>query len=587
MADANHPQRSEFRGGLFARLWREYLQAHTWWILLAAIFMVLEGSTLGLLSYMLQPMFDDIFVERQDGAIWYVASAIFGLFVLRAVTGVAQRVIMTRVSYRASTDLQVDLLRHTLSLDNAFHTKTSPGSLIERVQGDVASIQNLWGILITGAGRDTIALISLLVVAITIDWRWTLVAIVGAPLLLLPSLAVQRYIRRKGAAFRELAGKRTTRLDEIFHGITPIKLNAMERYQSGRFAELSNQWVNAAVKIFGGTATVPGLVDLAVGLGFFCVLIYGGPQIIAGEKTIGEFMSFFTAMSLAFQPMRRLGGLAGYWQIMQASLQRIFDLFDTKPEVRDRSAQTKERPATYDVVFNNVSLKFGAMPVLRDLSFTAPEGQTTALVGQSGSGKSTVFNALTRLVDPNSGQITLGGVETQNIALEDLRSIFSVVSQEAMLFDETIRENILLGRTDVSDAQLQNALDAAHVSDFLGQTPDGLDSLAGPRGANLSGGQRQRIVIARALVRDTPVLLLDEATSALDTESERLVQQALDRLSKGRTTLVIAHRLSTIRNADQILVLDRGQVAEAGSHDVLIKNGGIYSHLHRLQFDDI
>ncbi|NNK77368.1 MAG: ABC transporter ATP-binding protein [Litoreibacter sp.] len=573
---------------LFGRLWRGYLKQHVWWLVLASLLMIVEGSTLGLLSYMLQPMFDEVFVEGRSGAIWFVATAIFSLFVIRAFAGGIQRIVMARVSLRSSTELQIDLLKHTLLLDNSFHSKSSPGNLIERVQGDVLAIQNLWGAVLTGAGRDSIALISLMIVAISIDWKWTAVAILGAPLLLLPSVVVQRYIRRKSNYLRELAGWRTTRLDEIFHGVTPIKLNRMESYQAERFSDISEQWVTSSVKTTAGQAAVPGLVDLAVGFGFFCVLMYGGPQIIAGEKTVGQFVSFFTAMSLAFQPLRRLGGIAGYWEMMQASLARIFALLDTEPEVQDRTDPKveKELPESWEIEFSKVSLSFGDMAVLRDLSFTAPEGKTTALVGQSGAGKSTVFNTVTRLVDPKDGTVTIGGRDIQDLTLFDLRGLFSVVSQDALLFDETLRENILLGRTDVSDAKLNSVLEAAHVADFLSAMPEGLDSPAGPRGSNLSGGQRQRIAIARALLRDTPILLLDEATSALDAESEILVQKALDRLSEGRTTLVIAHRLSTIRNADQILVLDQGHLAEAGTHEDLMAHGGIYKRLHDLQFKE-
>jgi ABC-type multidrug transport system fused ATPase/permease subunit len=571
-------------GQLFGRLWRGYLQPHLAWIILAVLLMVIEGSTLGLLSYMLQPMFDLVFVEGRSSAIWMVALGIFGLFVVRAITGVAQRVIMTKVSFRASTNLQIDLLKHTLKLDNGFHSKTSPGALIERVQGDILAIQNNWSIIVTGAGRDLISLIALLSVAILVDWKWTLVAIIGAPFLLLPSLMVQRYIRRKSLYLREIAGKRTTRLDEIFHGITPIKLNRMEDYQSGQFAQLSDKWVNATVKTAAGQASVPGLVDVAVGLGFFCVLLYGGPQIIAGEKTIGEFMSFFTAMALAFQPLRRLGGIAGYWQIMQASLARIFGLLDTMPSVVDVAKTGSIKVETADVAFKDVSLAYGSVPVLNALSFTAAPGTTTALVGQSGAGKSTIFNVLTRLIDPQSGTAEIGGVDVKDLPLNELRGLFSVVSQDALLFDETLRENILLGRKDVSDEKLAQVLDDANVTDFLKSLPDGLDTQVGARGSNLSGGQRQRVAIARALLRDTPILLLDEATSALDAESEKTVQAALDRLSQGRTTFVIAHRLSTVRDADQILVLEHGNLAEIGTHKELLQQDGIYSHLHGLQF---
>lgn len=546
--------------------------------------MVIEGSTLGILSYMLQPMFDRVFVEGQANAIWFVGLGIFSLFAIRAVTGVAQRVIMTRVAHIASTHMQVDLLKHTLALDNGFHSKTSPGTLIERVQGDIMAIQNYWNIIITGAGRDFISLISLLAVAILIDWKWTAVAIIGAPLLLLPSIAVQRYIRKKSVYLREIAGRRTTRLDEVFHGITPIKLNRMEDYQANNFAALSRDWVNATVKTTAGNATVPGLVDLAVGFGFFCVLIYGGPQIIAGEKTIGQFMSFFTAMALAFQPLRRLGGIAGYWQMMQASLIRIFDLQDTEPSVKNTAPADAKLPEGFGISFDQVSLAYGKMPVLSGLSFSADPGTTTALVGQSGAGKSTVFNVLTRLIDPQVGTIKIGDKPITDLPLDGLRGLFSVVSQEALLFDESLRENILLDRKDVTEEQLKQALDAAHVTDFLETLPDGLDTQVGARGSNLSGGQRQRVAIARAILRDTPILLLDEATSALDTESERMVQDALDRLAKGRTTLIIAHRLSTIRNADQILVLDQGKLAERGTHEELIAERGIYANLHGLQY---
>jgi ATP-binding cassette subfamily B protein len=231
-------------------------------------------------------------------------------------------------------------------------------------------------------------------------------------------------------------------------------------------------------------------------------------------------------------------------------------------------------------------MAYGDTPVLRGVSFTAEAGQTTALVGASGAGKSTIFNLLTRLIDPADGAARVGGVATTRLALDDLRGLFSVVTQEALLFDDTIRENIVLGRSDVSDAQLKDVLDAAHVSDFVEKLPQGLDTPVGPRGSALSGGQRQRVVIARALLRDTPVLLLDEATSALDAQSEQMVQDALDRLAEGRTTIVIAHRLSTIRGADKIVVMDRGQVVDEGTHEDLLERGGIYADLYRLQFKD-
>ncbi len=546
--------------------------------------MSIEGGTIGLLAWMLKPMFDQVFVAGREDAILWVGAGVFGLFLVRAVAGVLQRVILVRIATKVTARMQQDLLDHVMRLDSAYFSSNSPGMLIERVQGDVATIQSIWITLITGVGRDLIGLLSLTIVAISVDPLWTAIAVIGAPLLIAPSIVVQRYIKRKAYLLRDIAGRRTTRLDEIFHGITPIKLNAMEGYQFDRYRRTSEDLVRASVRSQTGKAVVPALVDVAVGLGFFAVLLYGGPQIVAGEKTVGEFMSFFTAMSLAFQPLRRLAGMSGSYQTMLASLERIYSLRDTVPSILgpvDRGATPASGTA---IRFERVELCYGDSPVLRGVDFEVPEGTTTALVGQSGAGKSTIFNVLTRLVDPASGRVSIGGHDIREMPLDALRGLFSVVSQDTLLFDETLRDNLLVGRGDVEEAQLLAALDAAHVTEFLPDMPGGLDAPAGPRGSNLSGGQRQRIAIARALLRDTPILLLDEATSALDTRSERLVQSALETLSARRTTLVIAHRLSTIRDADQILVLDEGRVAERGTHEELLALGGLYTQLHALQF---
>jgi len=295
-------------------------------------------------------------------------------------------------------------------------------------------------------------------------------------------------------------------------------------------------------------------------------------------------MSFFTAIGFAFEPLRRLGGVSGVWQVAAAAMERVRELMEAKPSIVSPANPVAAPKGIPGVALKDVELSYGDTKVLYGLSLVAEAGQTTALVGASGAGKSTVFNLLARLVEPQKGKVEIGGVSVSTMALADLRGLISVVSQDAALFDETLRENILLGRTDVTDARLQEVLKAAHVADFLDKLPAGLDSPVGPRGSNLSGGQRQRVAIARALLRDTPILLLDEATSALDAESEKVVQDALDRLSHGRTVIVIAHRLSTVREADKIVVMDRGRVVDEGPHDVLLERGGIYSRLHDLQF---
>jgi len=448
----------------------------------------------------------------------------------------------------------------------------------------VLAINTVWTQIVTGLGRDLVALVALFGVALSIDWRWTAVALIGAPILVAPALLAQRFVRNRATITRELAGNMSTRLDEIFHGITPVKLNTLENYQANRFERLLGRAVKANVETEGGKALIPALIDLMTGFGFLGVLVFGGREIIAGDKTVGEFMAFFTAMALAFEPLRRLGQISGLWPQAAASIQRMRDLFDLRPTLLSPAAPKAINASTPAVTLENVHVAYGDAPVLRGLSFTAEPGQTTALVGASGAGKTTVFSAIARLMDPSEGSVTLGGANLKDLSISDLRQHLSVVTQDALLFDESIRENITLGQ-EVNEDALKQALDDAFVSDFLPSLPQGLDTPAGPRGSALSGGQRQRVAIARALLRDTPVLLLDEATSALDAKSEAVVQKALDRLSEGRTTLVIAHRLATVRSADKIVVLDKGEVVEEGTHATLLAKGAHYANLHALQFD--
>ncbi len=569
---------------LFGWLWRNYVYKFKWLLGFAIFLMMIEGSMLALISRLVQPMFDDVFGEGDRDALYLVGFVVMGIFFLRAVTSSTQRILMAWITQQTGADMRKHLLRHLMTLDSGFYQVNPPGQLIERVQGDVGAVNSVWKSILVAVARDVVSLIGLLAVALWIDWQWTLIAIVGIPLLVAPSLMVQAFIRRRSRAAREIAGRVSTRLDEVFHGINPIKLNALETYQANRYDGLIRDGVDASMRLSVGQATVPALIDIMTGIGFLGVMIYGGSEIIAGEKTNGEFMAFFTAMSLAFDPLRRLGLLSGQWQMAAASVERLQYVLNIQSTILSPAKGTVPPTSSPTIALHNVNLQYGDLPVLRGASFTAEAGKTTALVGASGAGKSTVFNVLTRLVEPQDGVVAIDDVSIDNYALSDLRGLFSVVTQDAALFDETLRDNILLGREDVDEAHLKTVLDAAHVSDFLPVLVNGLDSPAGPRGSNLSGGQRQRVAIARALLRDTPILLLDEATSALDTKSEAIVQAALEKLSTGRTTIVIAHRLSTIRNADKIVIMDHGRVVDQGDHDTLIAKGGIYADLHSLQF---
>ena len=569
--------------GLTGWLWRGYLRRHLGVILFAILLMAIEGAMLGVLSWIIKPMFDQVFVAGDRGAVTWVGLAVFGIFLARALAGFGQRVLMMSVGQRVSARLQADMVAHMLRLDSAWFQENSPGTLIERVRGDTLAASTIWAVVFSALGRDVVALLSLLAVALSIDWLWTLIAVAAVPVLMGPMVLLQRWVRRSTRSARDAAAGIATRLDETFHGIDTIKLNTIETREADRFAGALEGYVSAQIKSEAGQAGIPAMMDIVAGVGFFGVLTYGGLQIIDGAKTVGEFMSFFTAMALVFEPLRRIGNVSGAWQAALASLERLRRVFEAQPSILSpaQPATLPVAPDRADIVFDKVAFAYGDQPVLRGASFVAEAGQTTALVGASGAGKSTVFRILTRLADPLSGRATVGGCDVAALDLRGLRELFAVVTQDAQLFDETLRDNIVL---DHDSARLDQVLEAAHVADFLPNLAQGINSRAGPRGSALSGGQRQRVAIARALLRNAPVLLLDEATSALDAHSEAVVQDALDRLSEGRTTLVIAHRLATVRAANKIVVMDQGRVVDAGPHDELIARGGIYADLYRLQF---
>jgi ATP-binding cassette, subfamily B, bacterial MsbA len=556
------------------------------WVPLIAVcfvLMAIDGAMTGAISLLLRPMFDDVLVGGDRSAAVWVALAIGGVFVIRAVTSWIYKTLSAYIADKVITGMQVELTAHVMRLDQSFHHAHPPGHLIDRVRGDTAEVAAVFTALIPGVGRDLIAIVALVSVALYTDVVWTLVALVGVPLLILPVLALQKLVRRMGTRAREASAEAATRLDEVFHGVVTIQRSRLEAREEARLTGALKGFVKARVRTAGGQAAMGSMADLVAALGIALVLIYAGAQIAAGERTVGQFMSFFAAVGFLFEPMRRLAALSGVWQTVLASLERVQALLAVAPRVTQPAPPLAPMPTDTAIRFDRVTFAYGADPVLRDLSFEAPAGRTTALVGPSGAGKSTVFTLLSRLADPQAGAITIGGQDIRRLDLGALRDLFAVVAQDAALFDETLRDNILLG-ADIPEARLRDAIEAAHVADFLPALPQGLDTRVGPRGSALSGGQRQRVAIARALIRQAPILLLDEATSALDAQSERLVQDALDRLAQGRTTLVIAHRLATVQGADRILVMDRGQVVEAGSHPDLLALGGVYASLHALQF---
>jgi subfamily B ATP-binding cassette protein MsbA len=578
------PQRS---GRVLAGwLWRAHLRRR--WASLAGAFvlMALEGASVGMLSYVIRPMFDSIYPGADYAAVITVAASVAGIFGLRAVAGFGNKVLISRLAEGVSAELQETMLRHVLRLDLLFFQKNPPGELIERIRGDNATVRLLWPGIVLAFGKELVALISLVTVALWIDWRWTLVAAVGLPLVLLPLSMLQKRIRKMATRARDAAGDLTTQLDEDFHGIATIQLTGSEDHEAGRFRGALAKFRKARTRSDMAAAAIPVMFDLVAAAGFAGVMLYGGAEIIEGKKTLGEFMSFFMAMALVFEPLRRLGSVSGQWAQLRISLERMRGLLDAVPRLTSPAAPKPLPSGPIRLAMEKVSFLYDEVPVLCDLDLVAEPGQTTAIVGPSGAGKTTVFQLLTRMADPQGGRVTLNGVDLRDLDLAALRASFAVVSQDSALFDESLADNVRLGARDRSDAALARALADAHATDFVAALPQGAATQAGPRGSALSGGQRQRISIARALLRDAPILLLDEATSALDSQSEQAVTAALARLGQGRTTLVIAHRLATVRQADKIVVMDKGRVVDQGRHEDLLARGGLYADLYRLQFKD-
>jgi ABC-type multidrug transport system fused ATPase/permease subunit len=543
-------------------------------------FMLLEGGTLYVFVKSLKTLIDSVFIASDSSNIFFLTIAICGVFVIRGLGSFIYRSLMVKTGILVVGELQQDLTEHLLTLDISFFNKKAPGELIERVRGDTQALQSFSSATLISAGRDSATLIAMIIAAIEVDALWTLIVFIGAPILVAPMLILQRAIRQLSRKARQSSANLSTRLDEIFHGIKAIKLNNLMTHESNRFESDVSKFIEHNLKSEYGRAAMPSIIDIIAGLGFVLVIYYGGQEIINGEKTAGSFVTFFTAIGLVLDPLRRLTNIASSMQMALANLERIYFIFDQKPKTRTRGVQKLSQPMG-DIQFKNIEFSYGETPVLNNLSFFAPGWKTTAFVGQSGAGKSTVFNLLSQLEQQSSGEIYIGPDELSTIDLKELRHDLAIVSQESALFDESIKDNIWLGDITADESKILAVAETALVTEFADSMPDGLDSLAGPRGTNLSGGQRQRVVIARALLRDAPILLLDEATSALDNQTEMKIQALLDEFTEGRTTLVIAHRLTTVMNADLIHVMKDGQIVESGTHAELLANGQHYAELHK------
>ncbi len=568
--------------------WKFFVKEHFIFLFCALIFMSLEGSMLGLLSYSIKFLFDDVLVSQETKNIFLVGAIVFSIFSVRAIAGFAHRLITINVAQKIIKKLQDEMVIHLVNLDLSFHKINPPGKLMDRVRADSKALSDSVGEAFMTVGRDGFSLISLILVVFFIDWKWSIIAFLGTPILVLPIVFLQKWVRVKAGENRDFETKANVRLDEIFHGVSDIKLNQAENTERERFFSILNLTHKIRFKLESGMAGIPALIDIIAAIGFLAVMVFGAIDIVSGTKTIGEFMSFFTAMALIFEPLRRLSNVSGNLQVAMASLERVKNIFETKPSITSVRSSIPKQFINRDIglEFKRVCFSYDKIKAVQNITFTVAPGTTAAFVGISGSGKTTLFNLITRIIDPDEGSIFINGTDIKKIDLFQLRSFISVVRQDGMIFDETILENIRFGKQDASEAAIKHAAKMAYVDEFADNMKKGLNTKVGPRGSALSGGQRQRIAIARAFLRDSPLLLLDEPTSALDNQSEKLIQKSLAVLSEKCTTLVVAHRLSTIEASDNIFVLDNGNIVESGSHESLLRKGQFYSRLFKSELKE-
>ena len=571
---------------LFKWFWSLYVREHFALLFTALIFMSIEGSMLGLLSYSIKFLFDNVLVSKDTSSILIVAVVIFSIFSIRAIAGFVHRLLTVNVCQKIIKVIQDRMVAHLLNMDVGFHQKNSPGILMDRVRADSKALSESVGEAFMTVGRDGFSLISLLAVVFFIDWKWSLIAFLGIPFLVLPILLLQGLVRSRAGENRDYESKANVRLDEIFHGITDIKLNRAEGRERNKFFDILQLTHKVRLRLEAGMAGIPAMIDVIAAIGFLAVMIFGAIDITSGSKTIGEFMSFFTAMALIFEPLRRLSNVSGNIQVAMASLERVFKIFEEKSSIVFSTLSSVEKKFDkIGIEFDSVHFSYEDKKVLENITFGIEEGTSNAIVGYSGSGKTTLFNLITRLIDPSSGLIKLNGINIKDFCLNDLRSLISVVRQDGMVFDETILENIRFGKPTASDREIREAAKMAYVDEFTNDLKYGLNTVVGPRGSTLSGGQRQRISIARAFLRASPLLLLDEPTSALDSKSEELIQKSLSNLAKHSTTITIAHRLSTIVDSDKVLVLDNGKIVGQGKHSKLLQENSLYSNLFKSQVE--
>jgi len=560
------------------------IKPYMWRIYLAMACMGMVALFSAIIAFLVKPVIDEIFINQDLEKLYLVSFLIFLAFIIKGFFFFCQAYIMNWVGQTVVNDLRVQLYRHLQTLSLSFFNNQPTGVLTSRITNDIARLRRAVTDAVTGLIMDVATAICLTVYIVYLDWKLALFGILVLPLAGYLLLLFGRRIRSMVKNIQTNMGLLTTILIETFQGTRIVKAFNMEEYENKRMAKISNRILSREIKVVALKTLSTSVMETLGGFSIAGIILYGGISVVKGQSTPGTFMSFLTALIMLYQPIRRLSRVNALIQQGLGAADRIFEFMDEVPEIQDKETAIDLPRSNQGVEFRNVRFSYGQEEVLKGINLKVEAGEALAIVGSSGVGKTTLVDLIPRFYDVDEGSILVNGIDIRDLTLKSLRSQIGIVSQNTILFDDTVQNNIAYGSPERSIDEIEAAARSAYTYEFIKNMPKGFDTLIGEQGVRLSGGERQRLAIARALVKDAPILILDEATSSLDTESEQQVQRALANLMRGRTTFVIAHRLSTIREADRIIVLADGQIIETGTHDELMALNGEYRKLYDLQF---
>lgn len=561
-----------------------YLKPYVPKLGLAVVCLVGVAGLTACVAFLVKPAMDQIFFEKNASVLIFIPLVFCGVYLVKGVCDFGQYYLMAFIGQSIVRDLREEMFVKLAGMPVSFYVRHTTGELLSRMNNDVAMVEGALARAVTGIARDVVTVIFLVVVVFYRDFWLALIAMVVFPIAIYPLLVFGRKLRQYSRRMLVSLEDITDRLNETITGIRIVKAFAMEDYERSRFNEVNERLFRAFMRRFKVRALSNPVMETLGGVGVSAIVFYGGYQVINGSSTPGTFFSFVTALLMLYEPIKRINEVNLTIQEGVAAADRIFSLLDMESDVQDRPDATILERIEQGIVYDGVVFSYEDASVLEEVSLRVDIGEAIAIVGESGAGKSTLLDLLPRFYDVTGGAIRIDGKDIRDFTQRSLREKIGIVTQQTILFDDTVRNNIAYGKPDMPLERVMDAAKAAHAHEFVSALPQGYDTLIGENGIKLSGGERQRIAIARALLKNPPILVLDEATSNLDTDSEKAVQNALDTLMKGRTTLVVAHRLSTIRNVDRIYVLAQGRVVEQGSHDQLLALNGHFARLYRMQF---